>query len=198
MSGGIQPKKKNLFAFFKSKDFNEARTEMCAIYILLSHVNELHENVDRRLQGYDGVLIGMLKHKSKLATKAFEDYFKEYEFHIDGGLGQLCDATIETTSAIDVAIAQNKFFLQEGYKAIHSAIKEQMDKTIRDEEQLKKEQFAGFEIFDPQSRKETLEATLKRVKQRYKNDPQCDKIVEGARLGFNIACDYLNEIYLKS
>ena len=109
----VQPKKKNLFKFFKSKDFNEARVKMCAIYILLSYVNELHEDVDRLLQGYEGVLLGMLKHKSKLSTKAFEDYVKEYEHHIDGTSGQLCDVTIDVTSELDVAIQQNKFFLQE-------------------------------------------------------------------------------------
>ena len=63
-------KKKNLFKFFKSKEFNEARVKMCALYILISYCNELHEDVDRLLKGFDGMMIGMLKHKAKAATKA--------------------------------------------------------------------------------------------------------------------------------
>ena len=198
MSGGVQPRKKNLFKFFKSPEFNEARVKMCAIYILLSYVNELHEDVDRLLQGYEGVLLGMLKHKSKLATKAFEDYVKEYEHHIDGTSSQLCDVTIDVTSELDVAIQQNKFFLQEGYKAIHNAVSEQIEKNVHDEEQLKKEQFAGFEIFDKESRKETLQSALKRAKKLYADHPQLDTLLEGIERGFNVACDYVNEIYLKS
>ena len=198
MSGGIQPKKKNLFKFFKSKDFNNARIKMCAIYILLSYVNELHEDVDRLLKGYDGVLIGMLLHKSKLATKALEDYAKEYEKHIDGTSGQLCDVTIDVTSALDVAIEQNKFFLQEGYKAILGTAKEQVEKTVRDDEQLEKEKFAGFEIYDRESRMETLGETIKRTKALYRDDPNLDKIIEGVKIGFNTACDYTNKIYLES
>jgi tRNA 2-selenouridine synthase SelU len=191
-------KKKNLFKFFKSKEFNEARVLMCAIYILLSYVNELIEKVDRLLQGFDGMMIGMLKHKAKQATKAFDEYFKEYELHIEGGCDQLCDTTIIATTALDTAIKQSEFFLGESTKAIRKAIEEQMKENIHDEKQLEKEKFAGFEIFDPQSRKETLEFTLMRVKAIYKDDPNLETRLEGVRKGFNTACDYVNEIYLKS
>lgn len=131
----IQPyhKKKNLFKFFKSKEFNEARVLMCAIYILLSYVNELIEKVDRLLQGFDGMMIGMLKHKAKQATKAFDEYFKEYELHIEGGCDQLCDTTIIATSALDTAIKQSEFFLGESTKAIRKAIDEQMKETLQTE-----------------------------------------------------------------
>lgn len=191
-------KKKNLFKFFKSKEFNEARVLMCAIYILLSYVNELIEKVDRLLQGFDGMMIGMLKHKSKQATKAFDEYFKEYELHIEGGCDQLCDTTIIATTALDTAIKQSEFFLGESTKAIRKAIDEQMEQTIRDDKQLEKEKFAGFEIFDPESRKETLDFTLKRTKTIYKDDPNLETLLEGVKKGFNVACDYINEIYLKA
>lgn len=196
----IQPyhKKKNLFKFFKSKEFNEARVKMCALYILISYCNELHEDVDRLLQGFDGMMIGMLKHKAKQATKAFDEYFKEYELHIEGGCDQLCDTTIIATTALDTAIKQSEFFLGESTKAIRKAIDEQMKENIRDEKQLEKEKFAGFEIFDPQSRKETLEFTLKRVRAIYKDDPNLETRLEGVKKGFNTACDYVNEIYLKA
>ena len=196
----IQPyhKKKNLFKFFKSKEFNEARVLMCAIYILLSYVNELIEKVDRLLQGFDGMMIGMLKHKAKQSTKAFDEYFKEYELHIEGGCDQLCDTTIIATTALDTAIKQSEFFLGESTKAIRKAIDEQMKENIHDEKQLEKEKFAGFEIFDPQSRKETLEFTLMRVKAIYKDDPNLATRLEGVKKGFNTACDYVNEIYLKA
>ncbi len=191
-------KKKNLFKFFKSDQFNEARMKMCAIYVLISYANELHEDVDRLLCGFDGMMIGMLKHKSKLASKALEEYDREYALHIEGGMGQVADTTILATTEIETAIKQNQFFLQEGYKAVVKSIKEQMDKTINDPEQLKKEQFAGFEIFDPESRKATLEETLKRVARIEKDNPNLDTLLAGVKKGFNVACDYVNEVYLKS
>ena len=191
-------KKKDLFKFFKSKEFNEARVKMCALYILISYCNELQEDVSRLLQGFDGMMIGMLKHKAKQATKALDEYSKEYELHINGGCDQLCDATIIATTGIDNAIKQSQFFLQESTKAIRKAIEEQMKENIHDEKQLEKEKFAGFEIFDPESRKETLEFTLMRVKAIYKDDPNLATRLEGVKKGFNTACDYVNEIYLKS
>ena len=191
-------KNKNLFKFFKSKEFNEAHVEMCALYILISYCNELQEDVSRKLQGFDGMMIGMLKHKAKQATKALDEFSKEYEIHINGGCDQLCDTTIITTTGIDNAIKQSQFFLQESSKAIRKAILEQMENTIRDDEQLEKEKFAGFEIFDPESRKETLQHTLKRTKVVYKDHPHLDALLEGVEKGFNVACDYVNEIYLKS
>ena len=191
-------KKKNLFKFFKSKEFNEARVKMCALYILISYCNELQEDVSRLLQGFDGMMIGMLKHKAKLATKALEEYSKEYELHINGGCDQLCDTTVITTTALDNAIKQSEFFLGEAEKTIRKAIEEQMEKNIRDDEQLEKEKFAGFEIFDPESRKETLDFTLKRTKTLYKDDPNLETLVKGVEKGFNIACDYINEVYLKA
>ena len=191
-------KKKNLFKFFKSKEFNEARVKMCALYVLLSYCNELQEDVNRKLQGFDGMMIGMLKHKAKQATKAFDEYFKEYELHIEGGCDQLCDTTIIATTALDTAIKQSEFFLGEATKAIRKAIDEQMKENIHDEKQLEKEKFAGFEIFDPESRKETLEFTLKRTKTLYKDDPNLETLLEGVKKGFNVACDYVNEIYLKA
>lgn len=191
-------KKKNLFSFFKSKEFNEARVKMCALYILISYCNELQEDVSHLLQGFDGMMIGMLKHKAKQASKALDEYSKEYELHINGCCDQLCDTTIIATTALDTAIKQSEFFLGESTKAIRKAIDEQMEQTIRDDEQLEKEKFAGFEIFDPQSRKETLEFTLKRTKTVYKDHPHLDALLEGVEKGFNTACDYVNEIYLKS
>lgn len=191
-------KKKNLFKFFKSKEFNEARVKMCALYILISYCNELQEDVSRLLQGFDGMMIGILKHKAKLATKAFDEYFKEYELHINGGCDQLCDTTIIATTALDTAIKQSEFFLGESTKAIRKAIDEQMKETINDPKELEKEKFAGFEIFDPESRKETLEFTLKRVRAIYKDDPNLETRIDGVKKGFNTACDYVNEIYLKA
>jgi hypothetical protein len=191
-------KKKNLFAFFKSKEFNEARVKMCALYILISYCNELQEDVSHLLQGFDGMMIGMLKHKAKLATKAFDEYFKEYELHIEGGCDQLCDTTIIATTGIDTAIKQSEFFLGESTRAIRKTIDQEMKENIHDEKQLEKEKFAGFEIFDPESRKETLEFTLKRTKTLYKDDPNLETLLEGVKKGFNVACDYVNEIYLKA
>jgi hypothetical protein len=171
---------------------------MCALYILISYCNELQEDVSSLLQGFDGMMIGMLKHKAKQATKAFDEYFKEYELHIEGGCDQLCDTTIIATTALDTAIKQSEFFLGESTRAIRKTIDQEMKENIHDEKQLEKEKFAGFEIFDPESRKETLEFTLKRTKTLYKDDPNLETLLEGVKKGFNVACDYVNEIYLKA
>lgn len=160
-------KKKNLFKFFKSKEFNEARMKMCALYVLISYANELHEDVDRLLQGYDGLLIGMLKHKSKVASKALEEYDKEYALHIEGGMGQVADTTIIATTEIETAMKQNQFFLQEGRKAIVKAIEEQMEKTINDPEELEREAFAGFEIFDKESYSESSKIIVTPINEDY-------------------------------
>lgn len=191
-------KKKNLFKFFKSKEFNEARMKMCALYVLISYANELHEDVDRLLQGYDGLLIGMLKHKSKLATKALDEYDKEYALHIEGGMGHLSDTTIIATTEIETAIKQNQFFLQEGYKAVARAISEQIDKTIKDPEELEKEAFCGFEIFDKESHESLKRETMRLIRSRLKDDPQVDKVMQGVELGFDTAVNYVNKVYLES
>lgn len=191
-------KKKNLFKFFKSKDFNEARMKMCAIYVLLSYANELHEDVDRLLQGYEGLMIGMLKHKSKLASKALDEYDKEYALHIEGGMGAVADTTIIATAEIETAIKQNQFFLQEGYKAVARAISEQMEKTINDPEELEKEAFCGFEIFDPESHEVTKKETLRLIRRDLDGNPDVDAIMKGVELGFDTAVNYVNKIYLEA
>lgn len=191
-------KKKNLFKFFKSDQFNEARMKMCAIYVLLSYANELHEDVDRLLMGYEGLMIGMLKHKSKAASKALEEYDKEYALHIEGGMGQVADTTILTQTQLENVIKQNSFFLQEGYKAVVTEIGKQMKETINDPEELKREAFAGFEIFDKESHEATKRETMRGIRQRLKDNPQVDAIMRGVELGFDTAVNYVNKVYLES
>lgn len=191
-------KKKNLFKFFKSKEFNEARMKMCALYVLISYANELHEDVDRLLQGYEGLLIGMLKHKSKVATNALDEYDKEYALHIDGGMGALGDTTIIATTEIETAMKQNQFFLQEGRKAIVKAIEEQIENTINDPEELEREAFAGFEIFDKESHETTKREAMRGIRNLLKDNPQVDAIMLGVEIGFDTAVNYVNKIYLDS
>lgn len=118
--------------------------------------------------------------------------------HIEGGMGTVADTTILATTQIETAIKQNQFFLQEGYKAVVKEIERQMKENINDPEELKRDTFAGFEIFDPESRKTTLEHTLKRTKTVYKDQPHLDVFLKGVEKGFNVACDFVNETYLKS
>lgn len=191
-------KKKNLFKFFKSDQFNEARMKMCAIYVLLSYANELHEDVDRLLMGYEGLMIGMLKHKSKAASKALEEYDKEYALHIEGGMGQVADTTILTQTQLENVIKQNSFFLQEGYKAVVTEIGKQMKETINDPEELKREAFVGFEIFDKESHEATKREAMRGIRQRLKDNPQVDAIMRGVELGFDTAVNYVNKVYLES
>lgn len=191
-------KKKNLFKFFKSKEFNEARMKMCALYIILSYANELHEDVDRLLHGYEGLMIGELKHKSKAASKALDEYDKEYALHIDGGMGTLADTTILATTGIETAIKQNRFFLQEGYKAVVKSIEEQIENNVNDTEELDRESFCGFEIFDRESHLSVRRETMRLFRNKLKDDPQLGKIMHGVELGFDAAVNYVNKIYLDS
>lgn len=191
-------KKTNLFKFFKSDDFNEARVKLCAMYILISYANELQEDVQHLLKGYEGLMIGMLLHKSKQASKALEEFDREYARHIENGMGQMADTTIIATTEIENAIKQNKFFLQEGYKAVAREIDRQMKENINDPVELEREKFAGFEIFDQKSREETRNEAMRLVRNRMKDDPNADKVLEGVRIGFDTACDFVNKVYLEA
>jgi hypothetical protein len=191
-------KKKNLFKFLKSKEFNDARVKLCMMHILVSYANELHEDVVHDLQGFQGLMIGMLLHKHKAASKALDDFDKEYALHIEGGMGTMADLNIAVTTALETAMKQNEFFLQEGRKAIVAEIEKQLKENVNDPEELQREAFGGFEIFDELSRKETLDFTLKRTKTIYKDHPHLDALLEGVEKGFNVACNYVNEIYLKA
>lgn len=190
-------KKKNLFKFFKSKEFNEARIKFCAIYILLSYVNELKEDVDRLMQGFEGLFIGTLKHLSKTATKDFEAYEKEYRAHIIDGGSDLCDATIDVTGALDIQIEQSKFFLQESTKAICKVIDEQIENRITDNKTLEREAQEDFEICGEEDRKQALFVAKKMAKNRFaeigaKNE---DDFIKGVEVGFNIAVNWINRLY---
>lgn len=192
----VQTKKKNLFKFFKSKDFNEARVKMCAIYIILSYLNELHEDVDSLLKGYEGMFIGELKHASLEATKALERYDRLYMAHIGSDGIDLGEATIDVTSKLDLAIQQNKFFLQEGSKAIRAALDEQIEERVKDDKQLEKEAKEDFEIITESERKEALYETLRLAKKRM--DEFDGDVLKAVEIGFNVAVNYVNRVYLQS
>ena len=192
----IKPKKKNLFKFFKSKEFNEARIKMCAMYIILSYANELHEDIDTILKGFDGLYIGDLKHASKVASKALEDYDRQYMAHIGSDGTDLCDATIDVTSQLDIAIEQSKFFLQEGSKALRFAIDTQIKERVVDEEQLEKESQDDFEICGEEERNLALQHTLKITKQRI--DELHGDVLKGVEVGFNTAINWINRLYRES
>lgn len=192
----IKPKKKNLFKFFKSNEFNEARIKMCAMYIILSYANELHEDIDRLLKGFDGLYIGDLKHASKVASKALEDYDRQYMAHIGSDGTDLCDATIDVTSQLDIAIQQSKFFLQEGSKALRFAIDTQIRERVVDEEQLEKESQDDFEICGEEERNLALQHTLKITKQRI--DELHGDVLKGVEIGFNTAINWINRLYRES
>lgn len=190
-------KKKNLFKFFKSKEFSEARIKFCAIYILLSYVNELKEDVDRLMQGFEGLFIGTLKHLSKIATKDFEAYEKEYRAHIIDGGSDLCDATIDVTGALDIQIEQSKFFLQESTKAICKVIDEQIEERITDNKTLEREAQEDFEICSNKEREEALFVAKKIAKSKKteigaKNE---EDLIKGVEVGFNIAVNWINRLY---
>ena len=186
------PKKINLFKFFKSEDFQEARRKMCAMYILLTEVNELHEDIDDLLKGYDGLFIGDLKHAAKEATAALERYSNLYLSNIGGDGMDLCEATATMTKGIDVAMEQSKFFLQEAHKAIRAAVKAGEDKHLDDAKQLAKEAAEDFEICSEEEKKKALEVTLDMARKRLGEikDP-----LKGVEIGFTTAINWINRIY---
>lgn len=193
-------KKKNLFKFFKSEEFNEARVKMCALFIILSYANELHEDVDRLLQGYEGLWIGELKHAGKEATRALERYDKEYRAHILDNGEDLCDATIDVTKPLDIQIEQSKFFLQEGSKAIRQVLDEQIENRVKDPKALERESQADFEICGKQEREQALFVAKKMAKNRFdelgvKNE---EDLLKGVEVGFNIAVNWINRLYLEA
>lgn len=190
----IKPKKKNLFAYFKSEAFNTARVNLCAMYILLSKVNELKEDTDRDLQGFNGLFIGELKHASNEALKAFDNYVKAYEAHIGSDGSDLCDATIDVTKEIDEAIENNSYYLKMAHKALRKAIDEATEKYVNDKEQLEKEAKADFEICGEEERVKALNATLQIARNR--QDELKGDVLKGVEIGFNTAINYINRIYL--
>lgn len=195
-----QIKKKNLFKFFKSEDFNEARVKLCALFIILSYANELHEDIDRLLQGYEGLWIGELKHAGKEATRALERYDKEYRAHILDNGEDLCDATIDVTKPLDIQIEQSKFFLQEGSKAIRQVLDEQIENRVKDPKALEMESQADFEICGKQEREQALFVAKKMAKNRFdelgvKNE---EDLLKGVEVGFNIAVNWINRLYLEA
>jgi hypothetical protein len=195
-----QIKKKNLFKFFKSEEFNEARVKLCALFIILSYANELHEDVDRLLQGYEGLWIGELKHAGKEATRALERYDKEYRMHILDNGEDLCDATIDVTKPLDIQIEQSKFFLQEGSKAIRQVLDEQIENRVKDPKALERESQADFEICGQEERKQALFVAKKMAKNRFdelgvKNE---EDLLKGVEVGFNIAVNWINRLYLEA
>lgn len=192
----IKPKKKNLFAYFKSEAFNRARVNLCAMYILLTKCNELKEDIDTDLQGFNGLFIGELKHASNELLKAFERYFKTYEAHIGRDASDLCDATIDVTKAIDIQMEQSRFFLQEATKAMFKAMNEAIEQRVDDKEQLRKESEADFEIMPDSERRAALEATIKIAKQR--QDELKGDVLKGVEIGFNTCANYINRIYLEA
>lgn len=180
----------------KSPDFDDVRVMLCVNYMLISYANELHEEIDRKLNGHKGLLIGQLKHKSHAATKALEDYDKEYLSFISDGGGKLTDANIEMTSKLDIAMKQNMFFYQEGYKALRQVIREQTDKTIYDKEELERGYVEDDLLIPEKDRKAMLQATLKQCRKRlpdFKGD-----VMKGVEVGFNAAVDFMNKLYKES
>lgn len=196
MSETIKPKKKNLFKFFKSKEFNEARVKLCVIYILLSYLNGQKEDLDELLKGFNGLFIGALKHAANEAMAAFERYERIYRAHIGSDGIDLGDATIDVSKAIDIQMEQSKFFLQEATKAMYKAIDEQVENRVHDEEQLEKEASEDFEICPDEERKLALEATIKIAKSRL--DEIHGDVLKGVEIGFNTAINYINRVYLEA
>ena len=129
------------------------------------------------------------------------DYMKQvfgrkiYKISINGGF--TCpnrDGTLGTEGCIFCSGYGSGDFSEDAALSVT----EQIEKNVRDDEQLEKEKFAGFEIFDPETRKDTLNETLKRAKRIYANHPQLDTLLEGIQKGFNVACDFINKTYLES
>lgn len=195
----VQPKKKNLFKFYKSDDFHTARIKLCAMHIILSYANELHEDIDRLLQGYDGLYIGDLKHASKVATKALEAYDKKYLSQISGDGGALTDANIDVTTTLDKTIENNSFYFHQGYEILKNTINTQIDERISDKKEEVSDFTEGFELISNKELEQLISETKRQVK---KNVPDGIKdefsLLKGIEVGIRTIVNWMNKEYLNA
>lgn len=195
----VQPKKKNLFKFYKSEDFHTARIKLCAMHIILSYANELHEDIDRLLQGYEGLYIGDLKHASKVATKALEAYDKEYLSQISGDGGALTDANVDVTTALDKTIENNSFYFHQGYEVLKKAIDIQIEERVSDRREEVKDFTEGFELISNKELDQLLSETRRVVK---RNIPEGIKdefsLLKGVEIGIRTIVNWMNKEYLNA
>lgn len=194
----IEPKKIDLFKFFKSKDFDDARMLMCADYIILSYSNELQERIDKSLKGYNGLFIGELRKAANDARKALEKYDKVYMSMIsDKNSFKLCDTTIDVTSALDETIEKNRYFLQQCYNIIANAINKQIELKVRDDEEIELEQSATFELVSTKEIDEDVRnvISIARKKPQYQQIQNKEEFETGIDVGFRTAVNCINEHY---
>ena len=195
----VQPKKKNLFKFYKSDDFHTARIKLCAMHIILSYANELHEDIDRLLQGYEGLYIGDLKHASKVATKALEVYDKEYLSQISGDGSELTEANIDVTTVLDKTIENNSYYFNKGYEILRKTINTQIEERVSDKREEVREFTESFEIINKNELEQLLSETKKVVK---KNIPEGIKdefsLLKGVEIGIRTIVNWMNKEYLNA
>lgn len=195
----VQPKKKNLFKFYKSDDFHTARIKLCAMHIILSYANELHEDIDRLLQGYEGLYIGDLKHASKIATKALEAYDKEYLSQISGDGSELTEANIDVTTVLDKTIENNSYYFNKGYEILRKTINTQIEERVSDKREEVLEFTESFEIINKNELEQLLSETKKVVK---KNIPEGIKdefsLLKGVEIGIRTIVNWMNKEYLNA
>jgi len=188
----IKPKKKNLFTFFKSQDFNGVRVLLCSQYILLTYCIELTDNINDKLKGYDGLFIGDLKHTAIELEKALKNYDKAYLDGIGDDHALLCDTTINVTTELDKTIEKNSYHLSQGAYALRAAIEKEIDDKVLDPDELAREASEDFEICSEEEKKRALDITLQMAKKRLSEikDP-----LKGVEIGFTTAVNWINRIY---
>lgn len=195
----IKPKKKNLFKFYKSDSFEKARIKLCAMHIILSYANELHEDINRLLQGYEGLYIGNLKHASKVATKAFEAYDKEYLSQISGDGGELTDANIDVTTVLDKTIENNSYYFHQGYEILKNTINTQIEERISYKKEDIEDFTESFEIISQNELDKLISETTKVVK---RNVPEGIKdeysLLKGVEIGIRTIVNWMNKEYLNA
>lgn len=193
----IQPKKKNLFKFYKSDDFHTARIKLCAMHIILSYANELHEDIDRLLQGYEGLYIGDLKHASKVATKALEAYDKEYLSQIPGDGGALTDANIDVTTALGKVIDDNSYYFYKGYEILKNTLNTQIDERISDKREEVSDFTEGFELISNNELEQLISETKRQVKRNIPDGIKDEfSLLKGVEIGIRTIVNWMNKEYL--
>lgn len=199
MSGAIRPKKRNLFKFFKSDEFHQARIKLCAMHIILSYANELHEDIDRLLKGYEGLYIGDLKHASKIATKALEAYDKEYLSQISGDGSELTDANVDVTSVLDQVIEDNSYYYHQGYEILKKTLNNQISERISDKKEEIEDFTEGFELISTNESEQLINETTRIMKRNLpdgvKDEPS---FLNGVEMGIKTIINWMNKEYLNA
>lgn len=187
----IQPKKKNVLKFLNSEEWQVARVKMSGMFLLLSYANELKEDVDVIVKGFDGLFMGELKKRSNDLLKAFDAYDKSFVSVLTVGGDVLCDdneeyqnGVVEIMESSQMEIVREANILRKYTKDFIGSFNTE---KIVDE--------CKYELVGDEERKKAIDVLLRQIDNRLDGNKDHDAIRTGAEIGFNSAIDWINRVF---